>query len=233
MPYNTAGPIARDIEAEAAAIEKQEHLQLTPSEAFFLVYGLGILQILDPTISSPISTSTLFTRFRQHSYFPPRFTHDLQPDDPFLLSYAAYHHFRSLGWVVRPGIKFAVDWLLYLRGPVFSHAEFAVIVLPAYTHPHWRETDVRRKETRKKESKSWWWLHSVNRVQSQVRKSLVLVYVDVPPPTALPLVLSETEIEAEKRKGLEGEELDIGNFLKKYKVRELVMKRWIPNRERK
>ena len=46
----------------------------------------------------------------------------LRPDDPFMVSYVAYHHFRSLGWVVKPGIKFAADWLLYRRGPVFSHS---------------------------------------------------------------------------------------------------------------
>jgi tRNA-splicing endonuclease subunit Sen2 len=49
-------------------------------------------------------------------------SHRLLPDDPFLVSYVAYHHFRSLGWVVKPGIKFSCDWLLYRRGPVFSHA---------------------------------------------------------------------------------------------------------------
>ena len=44
-------------------------------------------------------------------------------DNPFLIHYAAYHHYRSLGWVVKGGIKFCVDYLLYKRGPVFSHAE--------------------------------------------------------------------------------------------------------------
>ncbi len=231
-PNVFAAPTARDIEIEAAITQNQEHLQLTPSEAFFLAYGLGILQILDPTTSNPIPIPTLFNLSRQHSYFPPAPVSDLQPDDPFLLTYAVYHHFRSLGWVVRPGIKFAVDWLLYLRGPVFSHAEFAVIVLPAYTHPYWRRTEERRKEIAKKEAKSWWWLHCVNRVQSQVRKSLVLVYVEVPPPSALPPVSSGAEMEAVEKKGVETAPADIGKFLKQYKVRELVMKRWIPNRER-
>ena len=46
---------------------------------------------------------------------------DLRPDDEFLMNYVAYHHFRSLGWVPRAGIKFGVDWLLYNRGPVFDH----------------------------------------------------------------------------------------------------------------
>jgi tRNA-splicing endonuclease subunit Sen2 len=44
-------------------------------------------------------------------------------DNPFLVNYVAYHHYRSLGWVVKSGIKFCVDLLLYKRGPVFSHAE--------------------------------------------------------------------------------------------------------------
>lgn len=46
-----------------------------------------------------------------------------RPDNPFLLSYIAYHHYRSLGWAVKSGIKFCCDWLLYKRGPVFGHAE--------------------------------------------------------------------------------------------------------------
>ena len=52
----------------------------------------------------------------------PQSTTSLRPDDPFLISYVGYHHYRSLGWVVKPGIKFASDWLLYRRGPVFSHS---------------------------------------------------------------------------------------------------------------
>lgn len=44
-------------------------------------------------------------------------------DSPFLVNYVVYHHFRSLGWVVKGGLKFCVDYLLYKRGPVFHHAE--------------------------------------------------------------------------------------------------------------
>lgn len=46
-----------------------------------------------------------------------------RPDNPFLLSYIAFHHYRSLGWAVKSGLKFCCDWLLYKRGPVFGHAE--------------------------------------------------------------------------------------------------------------
>lgn len=53
----------------------------------------------------------------------------MYPDDPFLVSYVAYHHFRSLGYVVKPGVKFSADWLLYKRGPVFNHAEYVAHAL--------------------------------------------------------------------------------------------------------
>ena len=216
---NGVVPDKTNVHGPATEIANQEHLQLTPSEAFFLTYGLGILEIRNPASSAIIPTSDLFTLFRAHSYFPPSLISSLQPDDPFLLSYINYHHFRSLGWVVRPGIKFAVDWLLYLRGPVFSHAEFAVIILPAFTDAYWRSAPEIEKATRKKEAKNWWWLHCVNRVQSQVKKSLVLAYVEVPPPGKLPAADGEGKV-------------DIGAFLGQYKVREMILKRWIPNRER-
>lgn len=197
----------------------EEHLQLSNEEAFFLAYGLGALQIYDtPTTSktqstSPASISTLLQLFCHHSFQPARdHTAALQPDDPFMVSYTVYHHFRSLGWVIRSGVKFGTDYLLYNRGPVFSHAEFAVVVIPSYSHPYWTETEERKNYTAEKQARSWWWLHCVNRVQAQVMKSLCLVYVDIPPPAS--------SID------------DIGALFSQYKVREFMIKRWTPNRTR-
>ncbi|KAK5683075.1 tRNA splicing endonuclease subunit sen2 [Elasticomyces elasticus] len=138
------------------------------------------------------------------------------PDSTFLLNYVVYHHFRSLGWVVRPGLKFGADYMLYNRGPVFSHAEFAVIIMPAYTDPYW-STAVGKRERRVKGEKDWWWLHCVNRVQGQVKKTMVLVYVDVPAPW------SSSE---------EGGQGDVAVLLRRYKVREFVVRRWAMNRSR-
>ncbi|RDA95888.1 hypothetical protein CP533_5224 [Ophiocordyceps camponoti-saundersi (nom. inval.)] len=152
----------------------REHLQLTPEEAFFLCFGLGALVISEPESKEALSTRQLLTRFRQYSYCPPRIgpgAPDLEADDGFLLHYVVYHHFRSLGWVPRAGIKFGVDWLLYARGPVFDHAEFGVIIVPSYSDVWWNKSDT---------EKSWAWLHGVVRVLSHVMKSLVLVYVEVP-----------------------------------------------------
>lgn len=194
-------------------LENQEHLQLSNEEALFLVYGLGVLRVFDREKNTVIPTSTLLPLLRRHSYFPPHAdTSELTPDDPFMLSYVVYHHFRSLGWVVRSGVKFGTDYLLYNRGPVFSHAEFALIIVPSYSDPYWSETEERRDYVTSKQSRGWWWLHCVNRVQAQVKKSLVVCYVEVPPPT----VPSE----------------DIGALFRQYRVREFLLRRWIPNRTR-
>ncbi|MCJ1401449.1 hypothetical protein MMC11_004662 [Xylographa trunciseda] len=212
-----------ELEAEKdLPIENHEHLQLTLEEAFFLNYGLGILEIESRESAQPMTTNTLFTLFRMSSYFPSYPSSDLRPDDPFIISYVVYHHFRSLGWVVRSGVKFAVDYLLYNRGPVFSHAEFAVVILPSYRHPYWRETTSLAMDVTKRESKSWWWLHCVNRVQSQVKKSLVLVYVEIPPPRTTKF---EHCIDNYSH-------TDISQLLKSYQVREMILRRWIPNRSR-
>ncbi|KAL4903498.1 hypothetical protein BDW74DRAFT_169001 [Aspergillus multicolor] len=166
------------------AITNEEHLQLSNEEAFFLVYGLGSLHIFDHDHQTVLSPTALLRKLCHHSYSPPRDSStDLKTDDPFLLSYVVYHHFRSLGWVVRSGVKFGVDYLLYNRGPVFSHAEFAIVVIPSYGHPYWSETEERKTECAAKQARSWWWFHCVNRVQAQVKKTLVVCYVEIPPPT--------------------------------------------------
>ncbi|WPH03731.1 Hypothetical protein R9X50_00661400 [Acrodontium crateriforme] len=197
-------------------IENQEHLQLTLEEAFFLSYGLGVLDITTSSPSTPIKPNALLPLFVAHATFPPQpipSPSAFSPDSAFLLNYVVYHHFRSLGWVVRPGVKFSCDYLLYNRGPVFSHAEFAILIMPSYTHAFWKTVEGHELR-RVKEERDWWWLHCVNRVQSQVRKTLVLVYVEIPPPVS-------------------GDaELGVGCLLRRYKVREFVIRRWLANRSR-
>jgi tRNA-splicing endonuclease subunit Sen2 len=197
-------------------IRDQEHLQLTMEESFFLSYGLGVLRVLDPATKDDISTRELFSIFRRTSYFPPSELDLVSPDDPFMLSYVVYHHFRSLGWVVRGGTKFSVDYLLYNRGPMFSHAEFAIVILPSYSDPYWTSDQSLRAYITGKQNRSWSWLHCINRVNSQVKKTLVLVYVDIP----RPLPKHEEDV------------LGINCILKQYKVREIVVKRWLSNRTR-
>ncbi len=58
------------------------------------------------------------------------------PQGPGPLSrYALYRHFRALGWVVRPGLEFGVDLLLYTAGPEAVHATYGVRSTGCYNHP--------------------------------------------------------------------------------------------------
>lgn len=193
-------------------LKDEEHLQLTLEEAFFLAAILGVLEIKDQKTNVNIPLQNLLPLFMAYFTFPPVQIPSgalSNPDNPFIISYVAYHHFRSLGWVVKSGNKFSVDFLLYLRGPVFSHAEFAVTVIPSYEHKYWSD---KGKEIRK----PWHWFHMVNRVQSSVRKTLVFCYVDIPPPSHDQLINDN----------------DLASIFKRYKVREFVLKRWSPNRNR-
>ena len=82
---------------------KTEPLVLTPVEVLFLIYSV-------PTL-----------RVSEHN--KPTISRDLIPN------YVAYNHFRSKGWVVRPGTKFGCDLMLYPPGgPVAGHAEWGVLV---------------------------------------------------------------------------------------------------------
>ena len=197
-------------------LKDEEHLQLTLEEAFFLAAILGVLEIKDQQTNINIPLQNLLSLFMTHFTFPPAHPPAqvtpkilVNPDNPFLISYVVYHRFRSLGWVVKPGNKFSVDFLLYLRGPVFSHAEFAVTVIPSYEHSYWSDKD-------KELQKPWHWFHMVNRVQSSVRKTLVFCYVDIPPPSHDQLI----------------DESDLAAIFKRYRVREFVFRRWSPNRNR-
>lgn len=122
-----------------------EHTQLQPEEAFFLLFSLGALSLrssspFDPPSTPPSPILSILGAWRLFLLdgatllSPPSAglsSPTVDPrlarfDSPFLVNYASYHHFRSMGWVVRSGVKFCADWVLYgLGGPVGGHAEHA------------------------------------------------------------------------------------------------------------
>lgn len=81
-------------------VKVMEKLMLTPEEAFFLLYGLGCLQIisLQNNILNIQQCWDLFT----------------SADIKFMTRYVVYHYFRSKGYIVKPGIKFGGDYCMYL-----------------------------------------------------------------------------------------------------------------------
>ncbi|KDR67966.1 hypothetical protein GALMADRAFT_257484, partial [Galerina marginata CBS 339.88] len=199
-------------------LEDVEHLQLTLQEAFFLLWNLDCLTVLNSQSLEPMTLQQIWIAF-QKAELPPKIppplklSESLQFDNPFLVNYAVYHHYRSLGWVVKGGIKFCVDYLLYKRGPVFTHAELSLVVLPVYEDPEDQKSS--SIDLQNSSPFAWSWLSTINRVNSQVQKTLILVYVTIP---------------AKSR--LSSDVLLTPACLAHYSVREVILRRFIPARMR-
>lgn len=82
------------IESEGFPI--REALHLTFEETFFLLFGLGCLQIVH-------FDGSLLDINNAWLYFCKE-----KPD--FLQKYVVYHYYRSKGWVVKPGLKYGGDF---------------------------------------------------------------------------------------------------------------------------
>ncbi|KAK9883312.1 hypothetical protein WA026_001492 [Henosepilachna vigintioctopunctata] len=90
-----------------------ETVNLMLEEAFFLQNVLNCLDIFHETrLLNNLETLQLFSN----------------SDDCFQHKYVTYYHFRSKNWVVKPGIKFGGDFLLYKEGPPFHHASYVVLI---------------------------------------------------------------------------------------------------------
>ncbi|KAK7445440.1 tRNA splicing endonuclease subunit sen2 [Stygiomarasmius scandens] len=215
-PLNGEPNETNEIPEDEEPLEDVEHLQLTLFEAFFLSWSLDCLDILHPKTDEPMTLRDIWVAF-QHAYLAPPIpdlpTPELQFDSPFLIHYVAYHHYRSLGWVVKGGIKFCVDYLLYKKGPVFTHAEFAIVICPVYEDPIDQEASTTNPQNAS--PFNWHWLSTINRVNSQVMKTLILTYVTVP-----------------ARSRLSTDVLSSPACLAQYSVREVVVRRFIPARMR-
>lgn len=218
-PSLSEAPAAPLLEEELVDLEPLvdvEHLQLTLQEAFFLAWNLDCLTILDRYTNEAMSLKQLWTAC-QIAHLPPTIPANpnppLQFDNPFIINYVVYHHYRSLGWVVKGGIKFCVDYLLYKRGPVFTHAEFAMVVCPVYEDIEDHKASA--IDLQNSSPFAWSWLSTINRVNSQVQKTLILVYVTIPARSRIPLDV-----------------LNSPACLQHYSIREVTLRRFIPARMR-
>lgn len=170
-----------------------ETLQLQKTEVFFLQFAFGAVQVVDKT---PLLLEDLF-----YTCLGPL----RDPNNKFLIDYAVYHHFRSLGWCARSGIKFGCDMLLYKRGPPMLHADFAVLIVDS-SNCGWVE---------------WLDFMALARVIGGVRKTLVLAFVEcLDLKEATDILLSRITKDSLKR------------LFGMYKVTEVLYKRWSPNRTR-
>lgn len=139
-----------------------EKLQLFFEEAYFLSFGLGCLIVQEN--GKELELLELWQRLCT-----------LCPNFP--ARYAAYHHFRAKGWVVRTGSKYGADYLLYKDGPPFYHATFSVVVRSA-EGTQLRDMDDGRL-------RSWASLSGLVRVNANAMKTVLICYVVIPPETDL------------------------------------------------
>ncbi|RNA01912.1 tRNA-splicing endonuclease subunit Sen2, partial [Brachionus plicatilis] len=93
------------------SITLKESLSLMYEEAFFLKFGLDCLNIFKE--KNPLSIDDLWKIFISY-------------DPNFAFKYAVYHKLRSKGWVLKYGIKYGCDFLVYYEGPDRYHASYSV-----------------------------------------------------------------------------------------------------------
>lgn len=46
----------------------------------------------------------------------------------FSRKYQIYKSFRNMGYIVRPGLKFGGDFVIYVKGPSYDHSKYVVQV---------------------------------------------------------------------------------------------------------
>uniref|UniRef100_A0A182MSK9 tRNA-intron lyase n=1 Tax=Anopheles culicifacies TaxID=139723 RepID=A0A182MSK9_9DIPT len=106
----TTAPIAPSTSQE----DVNEPLCLFLEEAFFLMHTLGILHVKD-LYDKQIDIREAFERFRKIK-------------KNFVACYCAYLYLKSKNWIIKSGIKFGGDFVIYVRGPQFYHASYIVLV---------------------------------------------------------------------------------------------------------
>ncbi|NWI93966.1 SEN2 endonuclease, partial [Pitta sordida] len=121
----------------------------------------------------------------------------------FRTTYMAYHYFRSRGWVPKVGLKYGTDLLLYRKGPPFYHASYSVIAELVEDH---FEGSLRRPL-------SWMSLSGLNRTTASASKELMLCYLIRP-------------------SDMTAEEMSSPECMRRIKVQELIVSRWVSSRER-
>jgi len=154
-PPTTWAEIKETSETTETVETETSELFLELCEAFFLSYSLGCLLVSDGQ-----TELSLHQQWRLYSA--------LQPDFPVL--YRVYHHFRSLGWVVRRGHTMGADWVLYKGSPAVSHSTYSVRVEMV----HSKEGTVLKDVVRRL---GWADILGSTRVMGAVKKDLLVARV--------------------------------------------------------
>ncbi|EFA08240.1 tRNA-splicing endonuclease subunit Sen2 [Tribolium castaneum] len=162
----------------------RESVNLGLEEAFFLATAINCLDVYDEVCLSPEQLWEVFKK----------------SDKYFAQNYIAYYYFRAKNWVVKPGIKFGGDFLLYKQGPPFYHASYVVIICVV-------DGDLKPIKSQNRRSMRKTHLMGLNRLCETARKELLICEIVCPgvSPDSIPF-----------------------NEIGKFTIKETIMKRWTP-----
>ncbi|XP_077990532.1 uncharacterized protein LOC144444855 [Glandiceps talaboti] len=124
----------------------------------------------------------------------------------FISSYVVYHNLRSKGWVPKTGIKFGSDFIVYKQGPPFYHASYSVLISMVDEKTLQPCGDEERPLT-------WPVISGMNRVTEHAAKEVLFCFV------LKPTNMTDQEMQSPK-------------CISRFKVQEMVMRRWVCARER-
>lgn len=183
------------------------HLYLSHLESFYLMHTSDMI------ISSP---SDCLTNISLLSLWQL----SIKADESFPIKYIAYLQLREQGWVVKCGLKFGVDFLLYKTSPSLYHSSYAVIIRTINNTTSINSVGVSSDTINSvgvsSDWLSWKQVVSLVRVIEGVAKEMVVCFVDV---------------NKWEESGVWSEE-NIKNILSHSKVSFVIVKRHQPEKER-
>ncbi|CAM4902016.1 unnamed protein product [Rotaria socialis] len=139
-----------NIEISTSKLLIYEHVYLLSEEAIFLQHALGCLNVKNED-NQILSPDELWARF-------------CLKDKNFPIKYAVYYHYRSIGWIVKCGLKFGCDYMLYKFGPSYNHASYCLSI-----ENFWKTN-----------SCTWSFISGFNRACLNAGKTLLLSNVELP-----------------------------------------------------
>jgi tRNA-splicing endonuclease subunit Sen2 len=181
-------------------------IRLGAEEALFLAHVAKCLHVYKGS-----GTSDAWAKLVAGVYSPlyyltgdELFNEFIKNNSLFLHRYLSYLNYRSKGWIVRSGIQFGSDFLLYQFHPTISHSCFALLLIPTAIetssasfakkwckHTTFMSSMIKYNRTKKMKTLrltnsvqldpklSWSEISSVVRLEAQVRKRLMLFYIAI------------------------------------------------------
>ncbi|XP_063847577.1 tRNA-splicing endonuclease subunit Sen2-like [Scylla paramamosain] len=204
-PWKTILVLSPDQKGYRGKHNRDTCLSLLPEEALFLSYALGCLVLTHEEVDESC-------KGRKRALDEPT-SHEMtidemwrvfsQQDASFPVKYAVYHHYRTLGWVVKAGLKYGVDYVLYPVGPAFYHSQYAVRVYSVWADTLTLDTTVPGHTS------SWTTTATTERLANHVNKTPIICFV------VRPRALTQSR-------------LGLIDCLKELKVQEMMLTRWSP-----